>query len=131
MHVLVTGFGPFLAVDEKTQSLTFAGDVPEGATAQLMRATLDRLVEGAASSALETRSDGDDGPCLSIAVSCVGRRLVLGERVEDELEAVLDSLPENAQQVGFYSYGEISTHFSGCTDLHNQTMTLTTISERP
>jgi hypothetical protein len=65
---------------------------------------------------------------LSIAISCVGRRLILGERAEEELEAVMDSLPEQTQQIGFYSYGEISPYAAGHCDLHNQTMTLTTIA---
>ncbi len=59
----------------------------------------------------------------------MGRRLVLGERCEEELEATLDNLPEQAQQIGFYSYGEISPYATGHCDLHKQTMTLTTISE--
>jgi hypothetical protein len=66
---------------------------------------------------------------LSIAISCVGRRLVLGERTEEELEATLEALPRGVKQVGFYSYGEISPYASGTCDLHNQTMTLTTLQE--
>ena len=118
-----------LAVDEVAQSLTFAGDVPQGALAQLMRANLDRLVEGASDAALATSAKAD-GPILSIAISCVGRRLVLSERIEEETEAALDALPKKTRQIGFYSYGEISPHTDGTCDLHNQTMTLTTIAER-
>jgi hypothetical protein len=66
---------------------------------------------------------------LAVAISCVGRRLVLGERSEEEVEATLDVLPRGTHQIGFYSYGEISPYVSGPCDLHNQTMTLTTISE--
>ncbi|HYE62632.1 MAG TPA: FIST N-terminal domain-containing protein [Phycisphaerales bacterium] len=119
-----------LGVDEKDQSLTFAGDIPQGYLAQLMRANFDRLVEGAAQSALMTRStNSSERPCLSIAVSCVGRRLVLGERTEEELERAMEVLPQGSAQVGFYSYGEISPFATGGCDLHNQTMTLTTITE--
>jgi len=119
-----------LAVDEATQSLTFAGDIPEGSLAQLMQANFDRLVQGAADAALATteRSHGL-GPTLAIAVSCVGRRLVLGERTEEEVEATADALPKQARPIGFYSYGEISPYASGSCDLHNQTMTLTTLNE--
>jgi len=121
-----------LSIDEKNQSLVFAGDIPQGSYAQLMRANFDRLIEGAAESALMTRSSLNGavaGPCLSVAVSCVGRRLVLGERTEEELERSLETLPEGTKQVGFYSYGEISPYSTGRCDLHNQTMTLTTITE--
>ncbi|MEM8859957.1 MAG: FIST N-terminal domain-containing protein [Chloroflexota bacterium] len=119
-----------LSVDEETQSMTFAGDVPEGQRVQLMKANFERLIDGAADAALATTSDTDDSPVLSIAISCVGRRLVLGERTEEELEATMDALPEGSEQIGFYSYGEISPYASGSCDLHNQTMTLTTIIEK-
>ncbi len=117
-----------LAVDEATQSLTFAGDMPTGAYAKLMRANADRLILGA-QAAGAAAMPGRFDPMLSIAISCVGRRLVLRERAEEETEATLDTLPNGTRQVGFYSYGEISPHASGRCDLHNQTMTLTVIAE--
>ncbi len=122
-----------LAVDEANQSMTFAGDIPEGVFAQLMRANFDRLIQGASEAATLTTNNHNGSystsPTLSIAISCVGRRLVLGERTEEEIEATLEILPKGSQQVGFYSYGEISPYASGACDLHNQTMTLTTIAE--
>lgn len=119
-----------LAVNEAEQSLTFAGDIPEGAFAQLMKANFDRLVQGASEAATSTKlSDGPAPATLAVAISCVGRRLVLGERTEEETEATLDVLPKGTKQIGFYSYGEISPYTSGSCDLHNQTMTLTTLSE--
>jgi hypothetical protein len=119
-----------LSVDEETQSMTFAGDIPTGHYAKLMRANFDRLILGA-QAAGEAAMKGADGPSLSIAISCVGRRLVLGERTEEETEATLETLPAGTKQIGFYSYGEISPHVSGRCDLHNQTMTLTVLSEAP
>lgn len=119
-----------LAVNEREQSLTFAGDIPEGALAQLMKANFDRLVQGASEAATTTKLSGQGcSSTLAVAISCVGRRLVLGERTEEETEATLDVLPPGTQQVGFYSYGEISPYAAGTCDLHNQTMTLTTFSE--
>ncbi|MDX2087392.1 MAG: FIST N-terminal domain-containing protein [Kofleriaceae bacterium] len=120
-----------LGVDEATQTMVFAGDIPEGAYAKLMRANFDRLILGAqaAGHAVLREQLPSRGPALSIAISCVGRRLVLGERTEEETEAALEELPPGTRQVGFYSYGEISPHTSGRCDLHNQTMTLTVLSE--
>lgn len=119
-----------LAVDEANQSMTFAGDIPQDCMAQLMRANIDRLVNGASSAADMAKSKpGASEPALAVAISCVGRRLVLGERVEEETEITLEHLPGGTQQVGFYSYGEISPNPGGACDLHNQTMTLTTFSE--
>ncbi|MDR4463394.1 MAG: FIST C-terminal domain-containing protein [Nitrospira sp.] len=119
-----------LAVSEEDQSLTFAGDIPEGSLVQLMKANFDRLVQGASEAATTTKLSADGESCtLAIAISCVGRRLVLGERTEEETEATLEVLPKGTQQIGFYSYGEISPYATGACDLHNQTMTLTTLSE--
>jgi hypothetical protein len=118
-----------LAVDEEAQSLVFAGDVPTGSYGTLMQANFDRLVEGAEDAARLAATPAGTGSVLSIAISCVGRRLVLGSRVEEEVEATLDVLPAGTTQIGFYSYGEISPHTNGTCELHNQTMTLTTIAE--
>lgn len=122
-----------LAVDEKEQSLTFAGDVPEGAYARLMKANFDRLVDGAAGAA-EASSHGIASlkPDLAILISCVGRKMVLKQRVEEEVEAVRGIFGADTVLTGFYSYGEISpfTPNARC-ELHNQTMTITAFAERP
>lgn len=117
-------------MDESQQSMTFAGDIEQGSTAQLMRANLDHIVE-AAENAASTLNCSDQNPGVVVSISCVGRRLILRERTEDETEAVLEKLPQNVSQVGFYSYGEISPRAKGrpC-ELHNQTMTLTLIKEK-
>lgn len=119
-----------LAIDEDKQSLTFAGDIPEGYLAKLMKANFDNIIEGASVAAKRTNSTNIDSATLTICISCVGRRLILKDRVEEELEASLEILPNNTQLVGYYSYGEISPNFvnQDC-DLHNQTMTLTVINE--
>ena len=119
-----------LAVDEDKQSMTFAGDIPQSSMVQLMRANFDRLVEGAGQAATLTglEKHGQQAT-FAIAISCVGRRLVLGERTEEEVEATMDAFPHGTKQIGFYSYGELSPYVNGRCDLHNQTMTLTTISE--
>jgi hypothetical protein len=88
------------------------------------------LIDGASEAAIMTaRSNKSTEEVFSLAISCVGRRLILGERAEEELEAVLEELPPQTRQVGFYSYGEISPYATGYCDLHNQTMTVTTIAE--
>lgn len=118
-----------LAVDEDSESLVFAGEIPNGHRAKLMQASFERLLDGAEGAAEFALERGARDARLSIAISCVGRRLVLGERAEDELEATMHVLPEGISQIGFYSYGEISPFAEGTCDLHNQTMTLTTIAE--
>jgi len=122
-----------LAVDHEARSMTFAGDVPQGWTAQLMHGNFDRLAEGAADAARQARvsldaSGGDHQ--FSILISCIGRRLLMGQRTSDEAEAAGAELGTDTLRLGFYSYGEISPHAkSGICELHNQTMTVTSFAE--
>ncbi len=122
-----------LAVNEKEQSMTFAGDMPQGAYAKLMKANFDRLVDGASGAASQTTKFPDvQKPELAILISCVGRKLLLKERIEEETEAVRSVLGEQAAITGFYSYGQLCP--IGSTEracfLHNQTMTITTFKEK-
>lgn len=119
-----------LGVDEKNGSLTFAGDVPQGATARLLRSNLDQLIVAAGTAAGQVKSRSKGGSRLAVAVSCIGRKLVLQRRVDEELDSVLRTLGPKTHMAGFYSYGELapSEGFSAC-ELHNQTMTLTVFDE--
>lgn len=121
-----------LGIDEAAGSLIFAGDVPQGHHARLMKANVDRLIDGATGAATDTYEVvGSQPPDLALLISCVGRRLVMGQRVEEEVESVRRVLGPQAALCGFYSYGEIApfTPSVRC-ELHNQTMTITTLSER-
>lgn len=120
-----------LAVNEAEQSMTFAGEIPLGATARLMKANFDRLIDGAQGAARTSyEATGSVSPDLAILISCVGRKLILKQRVEEEVEAVRDVLGVHTTLAGFYSYGEISPFSPGAhCELHNQTMTITTLRE--
>ena len=120
-----------LSVDEGEQSLTFAGDIPEGGRVSLMKATFDRLVEGASEAAEKSLEGlGSRSPDLAICISCVGRKLLLKQRIEEEVEGVREVLGDKPVLAGFYSYGEIAPFESEVEcSLHNQTMTITTFLE--
>lgn len=119
-----------LAVSEEDQSLTFAGSIPTNSYVRMMKANIDRLIDGAEDSAKITKAILPDNAQLSLLISCVGRRLVLKQLVEEEIEAVRNVVGPSSVIAGFYSYGEIAPfgEFSPC-QLHNQTMTITTLSE--
>ncbi|GMR15810.1 MAG: FIST N-terminal domain-containing protein [Gammaproteobacteria bacterium] len=120
-----------LAIDEDGQGMVFAGDVPEGHYAQFMKANFDRLVDGAVSAASTSQEAlGSTSAELAILISCVGRKLVLKQRIEEEVEGVREVLGDKTILSGFYSYGEISPFSNNAEcELHNQTMTVTTIRE--
>jgi hypothetical protein len=122
-----------LAVDHDKGSMTFAGDMPEGWVSQLMRGNFNRLAAGAADAARQSVaafSEPAGNDSVAILVSCIGRRLLMGQRTVEEVEAAGGELGPKMPTIGFYSYGEISPHApSGVCQLHNQTMTVTTITE--
>jgi hypothetical protein len=120
-----------LGVDEAKKSLILAGDVVEHGYMQLMHASTDALVDGAITAAETARGRLSGAlPGLTLLVSCVGRKLVMGARVDEEVEAVVEAFGNAGSVAGFYSYGEISP-FLATTEcrLHNQTMTITSLSE--
>lgn len=120
-----------LGIDEENGSLVLAGEIIPDGFLRLMHASTDKLVNGAESAAEAAASMIQaPGESLAILVSCVGRKLVMGERVDEEVEAVGDILGHHAVLTGFYSYGEISPFTPGAScKLHNQTMTITCLSE--
>lgn len=116
-----------LGISEEDQSLTFAGDIPEGSYVRLMKANINRLIDGAEEAAELASQNKNE---FAICISCVGRKLVLRQIVEEEVEAVQEHLGANCQITGFYSYGEIAPFKKGVEcELHNQTMTITSFSE--
>jgi hypothetical protein len=121
-----------LAVNEEDQSMTFAGDMPQGAYARLMKANADRLIDGSMAAARTSyQALTGSSPELAILISCVGRKLVLKQRIEEELEGVREVLGPLPALTGFYSYGEISPFIPDARcELHNQTMTITTFLEK-
>lgn len=120
-----------LAVNEAEGSMTFAGEMPEGSYARLMKANFDRLIDGATgAAAMALGTAAGASPELAVLISCVGRKLVLQQRIEEEVEQVREVLGPRPVLTGFYSYGEISPHRPAARcQLHNQTMTITTFSE--
>ena len=120
-----------LSVDEQEGSMTFAGDIPVGAQVRFMRANFDKLTAAASIAATEARCNEKEAPDFALLISCVGRKMILDARTEDEVDEVDEVFGHQTLLSGFYSYGEISPlgKSEGC-QLHNQTMTITTFYEK-
>jgi len=117
-------------VSEEDKSITLFGNVKNGQQIRLMRANHSILIDGAADSAKDVLLGRKDDVQLAILVSCVARRLALDQLIEEEIEEVKDVLGESVVQCGFYSYSEFSpTKGAVACSLHNQTMTITALSE--
>lgn len=130
-HSAVGLIRTILGIDEASGSLILAGEIDPDGYLRLMHASTDKLVNGAesaAEAAVAMLQSG--GESVAILVSCVGRKLVMGDRVDEEVEAVGEVFGSNSVLTGFYSYGEISPFTPGAScKLHNQTMTITCLSE--
>ena len=119
-----------LSIDEEKQSMTFAGDIPEGSKVRFMKANFDRLIDAASNAANNCLKMKDNNPKLALLISCVGRKIILSNRIDEEVEAVAEIFNNQTTLGGFYSYGEISplNPMANC-ELHNQTMTITCLNE--
>lgn len=119
-----------LHIDNNNNSMVFAGDIPQGSKVRFMKANFDKLTNAAFNAAHHTLQVFNEQPKLAILVSCIGRKLILGPRIDEEVEAVNELYNDNTLLTGFYSYGEISPfNEGGDCQLHNQTMTITTLHE--
>lgn len=119
-----------LSVDEKNNTMTLAGDVPQGSTVQLMMTSADHIIDGANQAAVISMQGRKKDPEVAILISCVGRKMLMDQRTEEELEEVYEILGNDVSICGFYSYGEIAPLGKNIeSELHNQTMTITLISE--
>ncbi len=117
-------------LNEEDQSISFFSNVAEGSIIQLMKASFDNLIDGAGKSAAESLRNGLTNPEFALLISCVGRRLVLGPKTEDEIYETIRVLGDTTKVAGFYSYGELSPVVGDKScKLHNQTMTITTFKE--
>jgi len=121
-----------MAVNQKDGSLIFGSDIPQGGYARLMKANFERLIDGSAAAAEDCAVNLPQDAELAILISCVARKLVLKQRTEEEVEAAIEILGDNIAITGFYSNGEICPNIPTIKhcEFHNQTMTITTISEK-
>lgn len=119
-----------LSIDEKNKSMTFAGNIPQGSFVRLMKGNFDKLIDASYNAALKAISINSENTQLALLVSCVGRKIVLDNRIEEELEVVKEVFGDNTLICGFYSYGEFSpvVNHKAC-ELHNQTMAIAIIRE--
>jgi hypothetical protein len=116
------------AIDTAAQSLSCAGDVPQGSVVRLARAGHEQLIDSAQRVAIAA-VPRDGTPVLALAISCASRREALGELCDDEAAVTHAALPPGSTQFGFYAYGEVAPSARAACDLHNQAISLVTIRE--
>jgi hypothetical protein len=119
-----------LSVDDDNGAITFAGDLPVGTKVRFAKASFMDLINAADTAVNELAGGGPYEPDYLMITSCVGRRIVLGPGVDEEIRAVRNGLSGEPPISGFYSCGEFGPDKSGLpAQLHNQTITLTGFRE--
>ena len=120
-----------LATDETSNSMVFAGNMPSGSSVRLMRGDIQKLIRASATATKDSvDSLKNHKPQLTLLLSCVGRKIIMNEKVEEEVLAAEEALGKDCTVAGFYTYGGLSPFGVGTAcELHNQTMTVTTFSE--
>lgn len=119
-----------MSICEKAKSITFAGNVPEGSNVRVMKANFDKIISAAGTAAEQSILLNYKKPDLALLISSVGRKLILEERIDEEIEAAQDVFGENTAVAGFYSYGGFSPlKKTLLSEYQNQTMTITTLKE--
>lgn len=119
-----------LNIETDNNSIILAGNCPVGSKSQLLMASVFGIVDGAREAAERAMAKRTKKPEAALLISCVGRKALMDQQVEEEIEQVQLVLGNTTAIAGFYSYGEMAPFsYSKSCELHNQTMTLTLISE--
>lgn len=114
-----------VAYDKDTGSITFAGDLPEGAKVRLTQAHRDGIL-AATNLALKMAQETfplAKNPDAALIFACAGRKQLLGTRTMEESQVLANHLPSHLPMMGFYTYGEIAPLALGKpTYFHNNTL---------
>lgn len=118
-------------IDDENKSLILASDIPENSVVRVMNCTDEEILDGVDEvvDRLRNKTILPESNALSICVSCMGRKVVMGELTSEESRILYGRLGQGISQVGFYAFGEISTMSHGAPHVHNQTITLILIRE--
>ena len=111
-----------LSVDHANKSLIFAGDMPQGSKIQFMKSTLNKLIEASENADMIVKTKNTSQVIdYVLAISCVGRKLVLKHRIDEEVEKLYNIFGENTKLSGFYSHGEVAPFSNGSTSFFCKT----------
>jgi hypothetical protein len=118
-----------MSVNREDGSITFAGEVPEGAMVSLTCGDTASILEASQKAASLALADlGDHSPALIFCYSCMARKIVLGRRTHEEIDRIRTAIGPEVPILGFYSYGEYCRIRCGSPSyLHNETATVSVI----
>ena len=118
-------------VDRAAGSISFAGEIPEGAMVSLTCGDTNSILEAAEQAARLASSDlKGHKPAVIFCYSCMARKIVLGRLTRQEIDRIRSVIGTTVPIIGFYTYGEYCRiRCDGPSLLHNETVTLSVLGE--
>ncbi len=118
-----------MSVGREDGSISFAGEIPEGAAVRLTCGDNDSILKATEEAVRLALTDlGDTSPRMVFFYSCMARSIVLGRRTKEETEVLHRTLGKRLPVIGFYTYGEFCRLRAGGPSLfHNETATVSVI----
>lgn len=107
---------------EEGGALRFLAGVPDGAIVRMMEGTPAMLVEAARDAASMARKDVGAPIGGALVFDCISRFLMLGDRLQDELEACRGALGDDVPVLGCLTFGEVGAFGARLPQFHNKTM---------
>jgi hypothetical protein len=120
-------------IDLAEGSGTAIGEIPEGATMSICSLKRDQIAERAAAGIKDIKEKiRGHAPgyrySTILAVSCIGRYLLMAPNCHVEADNILQGFPEGLSLAGFYGYGEIAPFCQGektpLNFAHNESLVL-------
>jgi hypothetical protein len=118
-----------MSVNRRDGSISFAGEIPEGAMVNLTCGDISSVLRAAKDAAQLAITDlGNAKAVMTFCYSCMARKIVLGQRTSEEIELIRETIGPQLPVVGFYTYGEYARlRCNRPSFLHNETVTLAVI----
>ena len=118
---------------DRSGSLVYAGEVPEGSEVRLMMGSKKKALEAAHRAAEQAKAALGDRPAsFGLVFSSCSRSRLFGRQGEKEIQIIRQTLGERVPLIGFYDYGEqaplTAAGFRGRSYFHNETLVVVAVA---
>ncbi|MGK0272892.1 MAG: hypothetical protein ACI88H_003568 [Cocleimonas sp.] len=99
-------------------TIEFFGEVPEFSNVYILSGEADQLIKDVEISLQQFVKETQEENSLSILFTCIGRRGLMGDKSDDELNVISNTLNSKQPIIGTSSFGEIATNQEGLVRFH-------------
>jgi len=116
-----------LKYDDKTDEFEFIGDIPEFSNIFILKGEQDSLLKYVKDSDWEFNPDTESPHSLTVIFSCIGRRVHMSDKSNEELNILSDRIGHTDRIIGVSSLGEIASNETGLARLHSMSLVVTNL----